>query len=101
MTVKRSILYATGVALWVFAIIPGASAGGSNPNQTTGDGNYLQDLDKRIRKDTSAADQTPSASALRVDELEATRADIDRRTGSAVSLSVSGWVGGEVSRTGR
>ena len=36
-----------------------------NPNQTTGDGNYLQDLDKRIQKDTSAADQTPSASALK------------------------------------
>jgi hypothetical protein len=101
MTVKRSIVYAAGVALWMLAIIPGASAGGSNPDQTGGDGSFLQDLDKRIQKDTSAADQSLSASALSVDELEATRADIDRRTGSPVSLSVSGWVGGEVSRTGK
>ena len=101
MTIKRSILYAGGVALWVFAVIPGASAGGSNPDQTAGDGSYLQGLDKRIQKDTSATDQSPSASALSVDELEATRADIDRRAGSAVSLSVSGWVGGEVSLTGK
>lgn len=100
MAAKRLTLCAGGVLLCMFAIVPGARAGGPNVDQV-GDGSFSQSLDKSIQKEKAEVDGPASGSDLSAEDLAATRAAIDRQTGSAISLSVSGWVGGEVSRTGR
>lgn len=99
MAVKHLTVCAGGALLCLFAIIPGARAGGPNSDQTIVDDDSLSpSLDKRIQKDDTPVDQSANGSALSADDLEATRAAIDRRTGSPISLSVSGWVGGEVQK---
>ena len=50
-----------------------------------------------VRKsDPAAAAQTRDDDASRINDLESTRAALDRRTGPALSLSISGWVGEQV-----
>lgn len=98
MAVKHLTVCAGGALLCLFAIIPGARAGGPNSDQTIVDDSLSPSFDKRIQKEDTPVDQSANGSALSADDLEATRAAIDRRTGSPISLSVSGWVGGEVQK---
>jgi hypothetical protein len=98
MTVKYLSICAVGVLLCMLGVIPGARAGGPNSDQTIVDDNLSPSLDKRIQEEETPLDQSANDSALSADDLEATRAAIDRRTGSPISLSVSGWVGGEVQK---
>jgi len=48
------------------------------------------------QSDPAAAAQTRDDDATRTNDLESTRAALDRRAGPALSLSISGWVGEQV-----
>jgi hypothetical protein len=46
--------------------------------------------------DAAVAAQSRGDDASRINDLESTRAALDRRAGPALSLSISGWVGEQV-----
>ena len=48
------------------------------------------------QSDPSAAAKSRDDDASRINDLESTRAALDRRAGRALGLSISGWVGEQV-----
>ena len=48
------------------------------------------------QSDAIAAAQTRDDDTFRINDLESTRAALDRRAGPALSLSVTGWVGEQI-----
>jgi hypothetical protein len=48
------------------------------------------------QSDAIAAAQTRDDDTSRINDLESTRAALDRRAGPALSLSVTGWVGEQI-----
>jgi hypothetical protein len=98
---QHGVLCLAIATLNVFAVAD-ASAGDANSA-----GGFNADV-QHIDKSGGSLDRAvgtglePSSSGSASDaaaDLEATRAAIDQRTKPSVSLSVSGWVGGEVRTT--
>lgn len=101
MAVTRHALLATIALLSGFATFPSARAQDASPSEASADlkltpppdtaVRHLDNIDAGQPADTSASDI-----GARVDELEATRANMDRKSGMPMSLSVSGWMIGQV-----
>jgi hypothetical protein len=49
-----------------------------------------------VRQSDAIAAQTRDDDTFRINDLESTRAALDRRAGPALSLSVTGWVGEQI-----
>ncbi len=102
MAARRHALFATIALLSGLAALPAARAEDASPSEASADlkltppsdpvVRHLDKIDAVPPADTSASDV-----GARVDELEATRADMDRKSGPPISLSVSGWALGQVS----
>jgi hypothetical protein len=103
MAVKRRALFAAMTLLSGFAFLPAARAQDASPNTTTVDTRLAPQPDAIVRQlDKIDAGQPigntstdPLADA--VDDLESTRATMDKKSGAPISLSVSGWALGQVS----
>ena len=99
MTVRVVVCVAALMA--ALAIAPPATAEDAT-SQPAANGDQLNtNPDEFLPKDTFGAGQPndADADADAVTDLEATRTDINRRSGPAVSLGVSGWVNQQIMRT--
>ena len=96
MTIVRCVSVAMVIALMA---IPAARA--EDPGvKSSNDLRVSPSTDQLPRQvDTTVTGQSSTDSTSTVDDLEATRAAIDRRNGPAISLTVSGWVAEQVIRT--
>lgn len=92
----RSITCVAAVLLGVLALSSAASAGGPAAQDSTNGGELKINPDDVRQKNASDADARDEDAAA---DLESTRAALDRRSGPAVSVGVSGWVGEQVVRT--
>jgi len=93
----RAVLLILGVLVTAVA----AKADGLNLD-TPGDySTHAAREDEPSNPKDSGDTRATGSGAASAGELEATRAALDRRNRASVSLDVSGWVGGEVSRVGR
>lgn len=92
----RAVLLTLGV------LVTGAAAKADGLNlDTPGDYSRAAHEDEPSNPKDSGDTRATGRGAASAGELEATRAALDRRKRAAISLDVSGWVGGEVSRVGR
>lgn len=97
MTVRIIVCGAGLIA--ALAIAQPAIAGGAT-SQPPANGDQLNtNPDKFLPKDEFGAGQPKNADADAVTDLEATRTEINRRSGPAVSLGVSGWVSQQITGT--
>jgi hypothetical protein len=97
MTVRVVVCVAALVA--ALAIAPPAMAGDA-ASQSPANGDQINtNPDEFLPKDAFGAGQPNDADADAVTDQEATRTDINRRSGPTVTLGVSGWVNQQIMRT--
>jgi hypothetical protein len=72
------------------------SAGAQNLTVHPIDSGSLSINPDDVRQTNTDESQSRGDDASRVTDLESTRAALDRRSGPALSLSISGWVGEQV-----
>lgn len=97
MTVRVMVCVAALVAALAIAASAMAEDATSHP---PANGDQLNtNPDEFLPKDAFGAAKPNDADADAVTDLEATRTDINRRSGPAVSLGVSGWVNQQIMRT--
>jgi hypothetical protein len=83
--------------LLVAAPAIGQSAMAGEPaSQAPANGAVLETNSDAFWSKDLSAEQPGDADTGAASDLEATRAAVDRRSGSAISLGVSGWVGGQI-----
>ena len=85
------------VMLGALATTPCAVAGDARANTAAKGDSTPINLDQSIQQPEKAGvDPSSADSASAAADLESTRSAIDHRTGAAITLSVSGWVGEQV-----
>ena len=97
MTARVMVCVAALVA--ALAIAPPAMAEDATSHPPASGAQINTNPDEFLPKDAFGAAQTNDADADAVADLEATRTDINRRSGPAVSLGVSGWVNQQIMGT--
>ena len=100
MSLKGQACRIAAVVLGAIALIPVALADDLTLDVRTGDRRFTAAPDVRI-PETAKPDADPTSSDIlrKVEDLEATKTTVNHGVGPAVSLSVSGWVGEQVTIT--
>ena len=98
MSLKGEACRIVAVALAAIALIPAALADDLSLNARAGDRRLSTDV--RIPETTKPdSDQASSVVLHRVEDLEATKAAVNQGVVPKISLSVSSWVGEQVTVT--
>jgi len=90
----RVIVCMAALLVATLAIEPSAMA--DEPTSPENGAVLKTDPDEFLPEDLSAAEQFPDVDTDAASDLEATRTAIERRSGPAISVGVSGWVGGQI-----
>jgi hypothetical protein len=96
MTVR--VIVCVAVLIAALAIAQPAMAGGATSRPPANGDQLNTNPDEFLPKDAFGAGQPTDADAAATD-LEATRTDINKRSGPAISMGVSGWVNQQIMGT--
>ena len=99
MAAKHSILLVGAAAFCALVMVPAVEADELTLDKSAPSAHVTTSQDKYIQQESLKLDSSTDDATARVNDLEATRAEVDRRASSPVTLDVSGWVSQQVVRT--